>query len=91
MKNSVDHQELVDQQVIDFTADYTGTDPREIHNSTTLESIGITTEEDVVMYLTELEESFGLIYESGDQIGIVTVGNAAVMIEKKLGVEVVLG
>jgi len=85
MKNSVD------QQVIDFTAQYTGTDPGEVHNSTTLESIGIISEEDIITYLTELEESFGLIYESGDQAGIVTVGNAAAMIEKKLGIEVVLG
>lgn len=90
MKNSVDQQDSIDQQVIDFTARYTGTDPGEVHNSTTLESIGIVTEEDVVMYLTELEESFGLIYESGDQDGIVTVGNAAALIEKKLRVEVVL-
>jgi acyl carrier protein len=83
MKNSVD------QQVIDFTAQYTGTDPGEIYNSTILSSIGIVTEEDVITYLTELEESFGLTYESGDQTGIITVGNAAEMIEKKLGIEVV--
>lgn len=83
MKNSID------QQVIDFTAQYTGTDPGEVHNSTTLESIGIVTEEDIISYLVELEESFALTYESGDQIGIVTVGNAAAMIEKKLGIEVV--
>lgn len=91
MKNSVyHHHDPVDQQVIDFTADYTSTDPRDIHNSTTLQSLGIISEDDVIMYIIELEESFGLIYKPGDQNGIVTVGNAAIMIEKKLRVEVIL-
>lgn len=74
----------IDQQVIDFTASYVSMPSDDIHNSTTLESIGITSVQDITAYLVELEENFGLIYEPGDQIGIVTVGDAAKMIEKKL-------
>ncbi|MEO8514005.1 MAG: acyl carrier protein [Ignavibacteria bacterium] len=75
----------VDQQVIDFTAVYTGTSPSEINNSTTLSSLGIVSIADIVTYLTELEDSFGLVFEPSDADGIVTVGNAAAMIKKKLG------
>jgi hypothetical protein len=75
----------VDQQVIDFTAVYTSRPVEEIHNSTILANIGINTPDDLVIYLTELEDSFKLVYEPGDEVGIVTVGNAAELIEKKLG------
>lgn len=79
MKNSVD------QQVISFTATYTGTSSKEIHNYTVLASLGIITQPDLVLYLTELEDSFGLKYDEGDESGIVTVGDADQLIEKKLG------
>ncbi len=79
MKNSVD------QQVIDFTATYTGTSSREIHNYTTLSSLGIITQPDLITYVIELEDSFGLKYDEGDESGIVTVGDADHLIEKKLG------
>ncbi len=75
----------IDQQVIDFTAEYVSMPPEEINNSTVLASIGISTESDLVRYMEELEENFGLIYESGDENGIVTVGDATALIEKKLG------
>lgn len=32
----------------------------------------------------ELEDNFDLQYEEGDEAGIITVGNAAALIEKKL-------
>lgn len=75
----------IDQQVINFTAVYTGTSPAEINNSTTLSSLGIVSIAEIYLYLTELEDSFGLIFQPSDANGIVTVGNAARMIEKKLG------
>lgn len=75
----------IDQQVIDFTAVYTGSSPGAINNSTTLDSLGIVTKQDVVDYVTELEDSFDLMYEEGDANGIVTVGDAAALIERKLG------
>ncbi|NOS83840.1 MAG: hypothetical protein HOP31_01770 [Ignavibacteria bacterium] len=75
----------VNQQVIDFTAAYTGTSPGAIDDSTTLVSLGIVTREDCVEYIIELEDSFNLTYEEGDANGIETVGNATALIEKKLG------
>ncbi len=75
----------VDQQVIEFTAAYTGVSVGEISNSTTLESLGIITKPDLFEYLTDLEDNFELIFEPSDANGIVTVGDAAVMIENKLG------
>ena len=80
MKNTVD------QQVIDFTAAYTGTSPEAIDNSTTLVSLGIVTRQDCIDYIVNLEDSFDLQYQDGDEKGIETVGNAAVLIEKKLRV-----
>lgn len=76
----------IDEQVINFTAVYTSTPPSEINNSTTLDSIGIITPVEIISYIENLEENFGLEYEPGDEDGIVTVGNAAELIEKKLGV-----
>ena len=75
----------VNQQVIDFTAAYTGTSPGAINDTTTLVSIGIVTREDTVEYIIELEDSFDLAYEEGDANGIETVGNANELIEKKFG------
>lgn len=74
----------IDQQVIEFTAAYTGVSIGEISNSTTLESLGIITKPDLFEYLTDLEDDFELIFEPSDANGIVTVGDAAVMIENKL-------
>lgn len=74
----------VDEQVILFTAAYTSTPPAEINDSTTLASLGIVGEQDTITYIMELEDSFELVYESGDEDGIVTVGDATRLIEKKL-------
>ncbi|HAX48325.1 MAG TPA: hypothetical protein PK605_07005 [Ignavibacteria bacterium] len=79
MKNSVD------EEVIDFTAEYTHNKPNEISDSTILASIGIVTYDDSVAYITNLEDSFNLTYEEGDANGIVIVGDATALIEKKLG------
>lgn len=74
----------IDQQVIEFTAVYTGVSVGEISNSTTLDSLGIVTKPDLYEYLTELEDSFELIFEPADADGIGTVGDAAAMITRKL-------
>ena len=75
----------INQQVIDFTADYTGNSPESINDLTTLASLGLMTEQDVIQYIVELEQFFGLSYEQGDEFGILTVGDAVKLIEKKLG------
>ncbi len=77
-------QNSIDQQVIDFTANYTGVSVGDVHNYTTLVSLGIITKPDTIKYITELEDSFDLGYEPGDENGIVTVGDAAAMITRKL-------
>lgn len=76
----------IDQQVIDFTANYVELPPSRINNNTVLADIGIVTQQETITYVMELEESFGLTYEEGDENGIVTVGDAAELITKKLGV-----
>lgn len=86
MANSKDAAaKTVDQQVIDFTANYVGMTPSQINDSTVLSDIGIITPEEETRYVVELEEYFALQYDPGDQDGIVTVGNATALIEKKLG------
>ncbi len=75
----------INQQVIDFTAAYTERSPGDINDSTTLVSIGIVTREDAAEYMFELEDSFELIYEKGDENGIETVGDAVAFITNKLG------
>jgi len=75
----------IDQQVIDFTANYTSQSPDSITESTTLDSIGISGIQETIQYTMELEDSFELIYEDGDGNGLVTVGDAAALIKKKLG------
>ena len=75
----------IDQQVINFSAVYTCTSPAEINNSTTLNSLGIVSIAKIYTFLTELEDSFGLIFKPSDADSIVTVENDARMIEKKLG------
>jgi hypothetical protein len=74
----------INEQVIIFTANYTGHSVSEIHDYTTLASIGIITKPETVNYVSELEESFGIQYEQGDANGIVTVGDATLLIESKL-------
>jgi hypothetical protein len=78
-------ENTVDQQVIDFTAEYVSMPSPEINDSTVLANIGISTREDMINYMRELEENFNLIYEDGDQNGIVTVGDATKFIQSKLG------
>ena len=78
-------QNSVNQQVIDFTADYVGQPPESITDSTTYTSIGIESEDSLTQYIVELEQFFGLSYQDGDQDGIVVVANAVTMIKKKLG------
>ncbi len=75
----------INQQVIDFTAEYVGQSPGSIDDSTSYSSIGIQSEEDLIQYIVELEQFFGLPYEAGDQNGIEVVGNAVQLIKKKLG------
>ncbi len=79
MKNSVD------EEVIDFTAEYTHTSPDSINDATVLATIGIVTYDDKVLYITNLEDSFNLTYEEGDANGMELVGDATALIEKKLG------
>lgn len=78
-------QNTIDQQVIDFTAEYVEMPPAEINNATVYSTIGIPPGKDMVIYMGELEENFGLTYESGDEDGIITVGDADKFIEEKLG------
>ncbi len=75
----------INQRVINFTADYVSQDPDLINDLTTFDSIGISTQEEIEQYLIELEDSFGLTYEPGDEAGMVVVGNATELIIKKLG------
>ncbi len=75
----------INQQVIDFTADYTGYPPASINDLTALANIGIVTEQDTITYIVELEQFFGVPYEQGDEDGILTVGDAVILIKKKLG------
>ncbi|MBZ0203762.1 MAG: hypothetical protein IT281_00355 [Ignavibacteria bacterium] len=75
----------INQRVINFTAEYVERDPDTINDLTTYESIGIVTNEELVQYMVELEDSFGLIYDPGDETGIIVVGNATEFITKKLG------
>lgn len=74
----------VNQQVIDFTTAYTSSPGGSINDLTVLATIGIITYQDTIQYLTQLEDSFDLAYEEGDAVGIVIVGDATRLIEKKL-------
>lgn len=78
-------ENTVDQQVIDFTAEYVSMPVQDINDSTVYANIGIGTREDMIVYMRELEESFSLTYEDGDQNGIVIVGDATKFIISKLG------
>jgi len=86
MANSANHSNSTDQSVIDFTANYTSSSAQSINGSTTLESIGIETQQDIAQYMMELEDSFGLTYVDDDANGIVTVGDVIAFINQKLGV-----
>ncbi len=78
-------QNSIDQEVINFTAEYTHTSPEDLNDNTVLASIGIVSDEERVQYMVEVEERFGLIYEPGDQDGIYIIGEVTTFIEKKLG------
>jgi acyl carrier protein len=84
MKERGKMQNSINQRVIDFTAGHTGVSSGAIDNSTTLESLGIASEQDTIQYIMELEDNFGLPYDAGDEAGIVTVGDAAALIMNKL-------
>jgi len=77
-------QNSINQKVIDFTATYCGAVPGTIDDSTTLESLGIVSEQDRIEYMMELEDSFNIQYQQGDGTGIVTVGDAVGLIMGKL-------
>jgi hypothetical protein len=74
----------INQQVIDFTTTYTSSPGGTINDLTVLAAIGIITYPDTVKYVEDLEDSFDLAYVEGDAIGIIIVGDATRLIEKKL-------
>ena len=74
----------VEQQVIDFVATYCDVPPETLSPATTFESLGVTGEDKVTLIM-ELEDSFGLTYETGDDKGIYNISQAVDMIRKKLG------
>jgi acyl carrier protein len=78
-------ENTIDQQVIQFTSEYVHMPIQDINDSTVLANIGISSEEDMINYMRELEENFSLTYQDGDQLGIVTVGDASKFIQTKLG------
>jgi acyl carrier protein len=75
----------IDQQVIDFTTNYTHSSPGTINETTQLADIGIVTEQDTVTYMMELEDNFSLTYEDSDSAGILSVSDAIDLIKKKMG------
>ncbi len=76
--------ESIEQQVIDFLTTYCSAPVGSITSKTTFESLGLTGT-DKATAIMELENHFGIIYLEGDADGIVTVGNAVVLITAKLG------
>jgi hypothetical protein len=71
------------QRVINFTATLTGDNPANINATTVL--LEIPNMPDMINYMMELEDSFALKYQTGDESGIITIGDAADFITKKLG------
>ena len=71
------------QRVIDFTANYLNISAGSINSTDTFEALGIP-ETDMPIYMTSLEDSFGLIAEPGDANGIVTVDDAVIFIKGKI-------
>jgi acyl carrier protein len=76
--------DIIDQQVIEFTANWCEIPISEVDLTTPFDSIGITSG-DCPQYLMDLEDSFGLTYKSGDEKGMNVVENAADLIRRKLG------
>ena len=75
----------IDQQVINYVARYVGPPASAINSSTTFSSLGINTITDVIDLITACEDNFGLVYQTGDEKGINTVGDLTALIKKKLG------
>lgn len=75
----------IDQQVIDFVANYYGVSSSSISSSTTFSSLGTNTISDLIKMIQKCEDNFGLIYETGDENGIITVGDLIALINRKLG------
>ena len=71
------------QRVINFTATLSGDSPANINAATVLLELPNIT--DMINYMMELEDSFAIKYQTGDENGIITVGNASDFITKKLG------
>jgi acyl carrier protein len=74
----------ISQQVIDYTAVQFNVSPSSITPLTSYTSLGAA-QRDMPGIIMDLEDHFNLIYESGDEIGIVTVGDSIKLIEKKIG------
>lgn len=72
------------QRVIDFTANYLSISPGSVNPSDSYSALGIL-QSDMIIYMTSLEDSFGLIAEPGDANGIVIVEDAIVFIKNKIG------
>ncbi len=73
----------IDQQVIDFVTTWCDAPVGSVSLKTTFEDLGVTGE-DRVQLIMELEDSFGLTYETGDDKGIYNVGEASDLIHRKL-------
>lgn len=73
----------IEQQVIDFLTTYCSAPPGSINSKTTFESLGLTGS-DRINTIMELENHFGLTYQSGDDAGIITVEDAVALITRKL-------
>ena len=72
------------QRVIDFTANYLGISPGAISSTDSYAVLGIP-ETDMPEYVNQLELSFSLIYNPGDENGIIIVDDAVVFIKDKIG------
>jgi len=74
----------LDQQVINFVAQYVAQPASAINDSTTFTSLGINTMTDLIQLISECEDNFGLVYQTGDEKGIITVGDLTALIKRKL-------
>ena len=74
----------IQQRVIDFTANYLGISPDSINTGDSYSGLGIP-QNDMPQYINALELSFSLIYNPGDENGIVTINDAIAFITNKLG------
>ena len=72
------------QRVIDFTAAYLSISPSAVSPTDSYSALGIPGS-DMPIYMEQLELSFSLIYNPGDENGIVIVDDAIRFIKNKLG------